>query len=129
MGYDPARLLSAADVQQVAAALADLPPEEFGKRFDGQKLYDQMVYPFGNAPATPDKKEWLERVYREVREFYQRADVRSDAVLIWIESWRRPQQVHRQRPREAEDGGVILGIDTDPRAVGHAATSQRQRPS
>src|SRR5215218_10110559 len=47
VGFGPARVLRSQQVQQLAAALAGVPPGEFAQRVDLRRLDEMAIYPGG----------------------------------------------------------------------------------
>ena len=78
-GYGPPRGLSPAQVRNVSAALAAFPIETKAGEFDAAAADKAGVY-----VARHDEQE-LKRYFLQLREFYDGAVKKGNAVLLWIE--------------------------------------------
>lgn len=79
MGYGPARYLTPAQVAEVASALATFPVEEKAKAFDPEFAEKQKVY------SPHHDEEELVHYFGLLRDFYQGASSKANAVLLWVE--------------------------------------------
>jgi hypothetical protein len=78
-GYGPPRALSPAQVRSVAAALAEFPIEKKASEFDSTAADKAGVY-----VAKHDTEE-LKEYFAQLRNFYDDAAHKGNAVLLWIE--------------------------------------------
>jgi hypothetical protein len=71
IGYGPARALRAAEVAAAHAAVQAIPPEEFGRRFDPERLQAAEIYPsiWDRDPAEDDLLGFLLSYYEELQAF------------------------------------------------------------
>jgi len=77
-GYGPPRALSPAQVKRVAAALDVFPIEQKAKDYDAAAADRAGIY-----VAQHDFQE-LQRYFTELRNFYEDAASKNNAVLLWI---------------------------------------------
>lgn len=77
-GYGPPRALSPAKVRAVAAALAEFPIDQKTQSFDVKAADNAGVYVPQHEPAE------LKEYFTQLREFYQDAAGKGNAVLLWI---------------------------------------------
>ncbi|MDO9455972.1 YfbM family protein [Nocardioides sp.] len=83
VGYGPARVLTAAQVADVAAALEPMDRETLGRRVDLDAMGAAELYP--QIWDEPDVyEEYLGPHYDELRSFYLRAAAAEAAVLLSI---------------------------------------------
>lgn len=80
LGYGPPRLLSAADVSAVAAAMHEVAPDVLRARMDGPAMEAAGVYP--SIWDEPDVFEtYLAPAFESLREFYAAAADAGEAVI------------------------------------------------
>lgn len=84
VGYGPARYLTPERVQEVAAALEGLTPEQFVERFDAGALEKNQIYPeiWGEGEGA---LEYLEEYYKELRSYYLAAAAQGEAMLLYLQ--------------------------------------------
>lgn len=78
MGYGEPRALSPKQVQSVAAALAEFPIDAKAKEFDAEAADKAGVY------VARHGEEELKDYFRQLRDFYDDASRKGNAVLLWI---------------------------------------------
>jgi len=76
-GYGPARCFTAAQVADLAAALADAEP-----RYDAERMNELQIYPFGWD--EPDARDWILASYSELRDFYAGAAAKGRAIVTCL---------------------------------------------
>lgn len=79
MGYGPARYLTPPQVGEVADALANFPVEEKAAKFDPHVAAEQKVY-----VPNHDQEELLYFI-KLLRDFYQDAAGKRNAMILWVE--------------------------------------------
>jgi hypothetical protein len=84
LGYGPARGLTGGEVQQIDAALQELPPAELVQRFDADRMTELEIYPFGWAHDPDGEREYLLEYYTDLRAFVRRTAERGDALLVYL---------------------------------------------
>ena len=84
VGYGPARILDAAEVAAVAAALTPIGPVEFTALFTGRDAHGVDLYPLHGRAVTPDDIAYATETYSELRQYYLAAAARGDAMLLYI---------------------------------------------
>lgn len=84
LGYGPSRLLTAAEVAQVAGELDAIGPEGFAAQIPNDALRSTELYPSGVEWTDPDEREWLESSFDQLRAFYRSAADQGRAVVIVI---------------------------------------------
>lgn len=82
VGHGPARCLMPREVQDVAAALRAIPPEEFRRRYDPALLTANDIYP--QIWDDEDERDPLLEDYELLREFFLGAAQAGDALLLCI---------------------------------------------
>jgi hypothetical protein len=82
LGYGPARYLTAAEVMDVANALAGVRPEDLRARFDPAALRANEIYPDGWASDTP--VDWIIDAFDSVRKYFQEAASSDGAMLLFL---------------------------------------------
>lgn len=83
MGYGPACMLTAEQVQAVAAALPS--EEQFTAAFDPAALEAAEIYPSMSwVKEGEEALEYLVWHYRALIEFYRAAVARGDAAIVWL---------------------------------------------
>lgn len=84
LGDGPATYLEPARVRDVAAALAELSPDELRRRFDPAQMTALEIEPTAIwKRAGEDDFEWLMQFYAPLPDYYAEAAQRGDAMLIW----------------------------------------------
>jgi hypothetical protein len=83
VGYGPARLMNAPEVDATAKALAALTTSEIRARFDGPAKAREQIYPRGWS-ARSDAK-WLVDAFVSVRDYFDEAAKAGFAMLLWID--------------------------------------------
>jgi hypothetical protein len=76
-GYGPARFFTAAQVAELASALAGAEPH-----FDPDRMNELEIYPFGWD--EPDARDWIMTSFRELRDFYAAAAENGRAVVTCL---------------------------------------------
>jgi hypothetical protein len=86
VGYGPARALAGSEVQEIAAALDLLPPEELTRRFDPEEMTRLKIYPeiWSRDPAEDNSQGYLVEYYTELRDFISRTAERGHGLLIYL---------------------------------------------
>ena len=85
LGYGPARVLTAAQVKEIASKLRALSEDELKRRYDPEKMTEAQIYPEiiwkreGQAALL-----WLLEGYRQLLAFCVRAAAEGNAVLLAI---------------------------------------------
>jgi hypothetical protein len=82
LGYGPARYLTSAKVQELAAALSLVTTDKLLERYDSKKMERLEIYP--GAWEEPENREWLAEAFAEVLGFYTRVAARGNAVLLYL---------------------------------------------
>lgn len=80
LGYGPARLLTSAEVRDVAAALTNVSTEDLAKRFDLATMKAAEIY----ACRDTDELELAQTYLVRVTEFYSVALAAGDAMLLYL---------------------------------------------
>jgi Domain of unknown function (DUF1877) len=81
-GYGAARSFTAAEVSELAAALAGVDEDEVMERFDPERMAALQIYPFGWD--DPDDREWLLESLRDLRRFYGDAAANGRAIVTCL---------------------------------------------
>lgn len=84
VGYGPARFLTPTEVHQVAQALLDFSPEQFGSRFDAQALHAAEIYPQIWLDDHDEAREYVVSHYSLLVDFYRSAAGRGDGALLFL---------------------------------------------
>jgi hypothetical protein len=84
MGYGPARMLTAAEVKNIADALAKTPPESLAARYDVNAMTKLDIYPAVWEQEGPGALAPLLGSYRELTAFYRRAADKAYIVVIVV---------------------------------------------
>lgn len=83
-GYGPPRLLSPADVVEIANALGAITDQEFDQRFDVEQMAAEQVYPpIWDEPRADLVGEYL-HYFGELREFVRNAARERMGLLAFI---------------------------------------------
>jgi Domain of unknown function (DUF1877) len=80
LGYGPARLLTAPEVQEVASALAQVSPEDLTQRFDLDKMIACEIYACRDEGELDLAHEYFERL----KPFYAESAARGSAILLYV---------------------------------------------
>jgi hypothetical protein len=80
LGYGPARLLRAEEVQVVATALAALSPEDVARRFDLPTMQGVGIYACDSEDELPLALEFFE----QMQDFYTESAARGCAMLSYL---------------------------------------------
>ena len=83
-GYGPFRYLTAAEVKQVAEALAGIASGELWSRLDPDKTEAAEVYPGRWGDDGEVERTYVIQNYEALRAFYARASTESHAVLLYL---------------------------------------------
>ena len=85
IGYGPARYLVPDQVRSVATALHAITPDDFAEKFDPSALAAAEIYPtIWDREEASECLAFVQPYYTTLREFYQQASDRGDAVLIYL---------------------------------------------
>jgi hypothetical protein len=82
LGYGPARLVDAATVRAVAAALTGISHSTLQQRFNPKAMAAAEIYAFD--PADADWRDDFLDAFERVKQFFADAAGRGDSVLIWL---------------------------------------------
>ena len=80
-GYGPARVFTAAQVAELAAAIAKA-EQDAAARFDPERMTRLQIYPFGWD--DPEAREWILEGVADLRGFYARAAADGRAVVTCL---------------------------------------------
>ncbi|MDG6105235.1 YfbM family protein [Dactylosporangium aurantiacum] len=83
-GYGPARLLDAATVRRIAAALDTLDVDALCARFDPAAMTAADLYPDTLRLGPGDVRSFLDPYLADLRRFYATAATNGEAVLLAI---------------------------------------------
>ena len=83
VGYGPARVLTSAQVREVAAALAAIAPDDLGGRLDPGALEANVIYPGGWGTNGHDVSAVAE-TYRDMRALILRLSEAGMGVVLYI---------------------------------------------
>ena len=83
VGYGPARVLSSRQVRAIAAALADIEPEELARRVHPRQLDEQSIYP-GQWQRNGLGLQDVVLNYRALRELVGRVAARGDGLVLYV---------------------------------------------
>jgi len=83
VGYGPARYLTPQEVQKVAAALQDIPPEALVARYDARALISAEIYPQVWEEEELDRA-YILYYYRQLVDFFLKAAEAGDAMLVYL---------------------------------------------
>ena len=83
-GYGPARYLTAEQVNDVSAALAQLSSDELESRFDPAGLSAESVYPSNSDWNDEDDKEYVLSYYTAVADYYRSAASKGYGMLLYL---------------------------------------------
>lgn len=84
LGYGPARLLSPAEVKEVARVLKELSLEKLSSRYDPKKMEKLQIYPDIWVRDGKDAFDYLAEYYRKLSVFYEKAAASGSAMLLVI---------------------------------------------
>jgi len=87
MGYGPARFLTPGQVREVKAALVDCAFEEKIAALDPDAAKAAKIYGASHLDRVtePDEKDALIDYFKLLRDFYETAADKGNAVIMWIE--------------------------------------------
>jgi uncharacterized protein DUF1877 len=83
VGYGPARVLTSAQVQAIAAALQPLAPDDLARRVDLKKLDDELIYP-GNWQRNGFGVDYVVSNYRDMRTLIERLAESGQGLVLYI---------------------------------------------
>jgi hypothetical protein len=83
VGYGPARVLTSAQVRQLAAALAAVDPDELGRRLDARALEEAAIYPGGWLGNGQDVNAVSDN-YRDMRALVLRSAAAGQGLVLYI---------------------------------------------
>ena len=83
-GYGPARVLSALQVKQIAAALAPLTSESLAGRYDPVTMERLRIYPSVWSREGVDALHWVQGYFPALQAFYRKAAESGSAVVLVI---------------------------------------------
>jgi uncharacterized protein DUF1877 len=83
VGFGPARVLTSAQVQSIAAALAAIEPDDVARRIDVRKLDDEVIYP-GNWQRDGIGVDYIVDNYRNMRKLIQASATRGQGLILYI---------------------------------------------
>jgi hypothetical protein len=83
VGYGPAHYLTPEELRAAAEAVRELPPDEFARRFDAEKLSANQIYPeiWDEGDETLD---YLRHYYETLRAYYLDAAAKGNAMLKYL---------------------------------------------
>jgi hypothetical protein len=80
LGYGPARLLTAAEVQEIASALAQVSSEDLTQRFDLDKMIASEIY----ACRDEGELDLALECFGRLKPFYAESAARGSAILLYL---------------------------------------------
>jgi hypothetical protein len=83
LGYGPARLVDAATVRAVAAALAVTSRETLRQRFNPAAMAAAQIYAFDDARDADGRDDFLD-AFDRVKQLFGDAAGRGHSILIWL---------------------------------------------
>ena len=83
VGFGPARVLTSAQVQSIATALAEIEPEEVARRVDVRQLDAEKIYP-GNWRRDGIGIDYIVDNYRAMRSVVDRAASQGQGLVLYI---------------------------------------------
>lgn len=83
VGFGPARVLTSAQVQSIAQALAPIEPDDLARRVDLRKLDDEVIYP-GNWQRDGIGVDYVVDNYRTMRSLIDRAAGQGKGLVLYI---------------------------------------------
>ena len=83
VGYGPARVLTSAQVHELASALAAIEPDEVARRVDVKQMDAQAIYP-GNWQRNGYDVDYVVAHYRELRNLVQRAAADGRGLVLYV---------------------------------------------
>jgi hypothetical protein len=84
LGYGPARLLSPAEVKEIARVLKDESVEKLSSRYDPKKMEKLQIYPEIWVRDGKEAFDYLAKYYRKLAAFYEKAAASGSAMLLVI---------------------------------------------
>jgi Domain of unknown function (DUF1877) len=83
VGYGPARVLSSQQVREIAGALAQIEPDEVGRRVDLKKFDQELIYP-GTWQRDGLDADYVVSNYRDMRELIARLAEQGLGMVLYI---------------------------------------------
>lgn len=83
VGYGPASYLTPPEVNEVAAALAAISPEELWQRFDAEAARKAEIYPVGWEGSEIERSYVLEQ-YASLQAFFDTAAKGGEAMILYL---------------------------------------------
>ena len=83
LGYGPPRYLTPGQVQKVSTALSAVRPEDLRRRFDPTRMKALEIYP-DIWDEGEESLDYLLQYFESLREFYNNAASRGNAVLLYL---------------------------------------------
>ena len=83
VGYGPARVLTSAQVRELAGALAQIEPDDVARRVDVKKLEAQAIYP-GNWQRNGYDVDYVVGHYREMRDLVTRLADQGKGLVLYV---------------------------------------------
>jgi hypothetical protein len=80
LGYGPARLLTASEVQTIASALSQVSPTSLSQRFDLERMIASKIYACRDHGELGLALEYFERL----KPFYAESAARGSAILLYL---------------------------------------------
>lgn len=83
VGYGPARVLTSAQVRELADALSAIRPEVVADRVDLKRFDEETIYP-GNWQRNGYDAGYVASRYQEMRELIARTAARGQGLILYI---------------------------------------------
>lgn len=83
-GYGPARVLTPAEVQAIAAALSGITDGAFAAKFDPVAMEAEEIYPQIWERDGSEALGYLQEFFPSVVAFYAEAAKQGNAVVLWL---------------------------------------------
>jgi hypothetical protein len=80
LGYGPARLLTASEVQEIASALAHVSSEDLTQRFDLDKMVASEIY----ACRDEGERDLALECFERLKPFYAESAARGSSILLYL---------------------------------------------
>jgi hypothetical protein len=86
VGYGPARLLRPLEVATFAAALTEISPEEFRRRYNPEAMQTAEIYPdiWARTDEREENFQYLLEYFEQLKEFAVSAHERGNGVIIYL---------------------------------------------
>ena len=81
VGYGPARYLTAKEVQDIAAALNTIPPDELWSRFRIDAVREARIYPEG---WNSEDRDYVVGYYSQLRDFFAKAARSGECMVVYL---------------------------------------------